>query len=92
MTENKSRRKDESYEGKMRELEGILEELERGDTPIDGLARDVKRAATLIREMDAKLKSVEKEVLDAFKDIQTPDSPSKPLKEEPWEGEEEEPK
>ena len=40
------------------------------ETPIDALAEDVKEGVRLIKELDAKLRSVETEVRDAFKDLE----------------------
>ncbi|MBW2031911.1 MAG: exodeoxyribonuclease VII small subunit [Deltaproteobacteria bacterium] len=39
------------------------------ETPIDKLAEDVKQGAKLIKELDKKLKQVETEVRDAFKEL-----------------------
>ena len=60
----------QTYEQKVEELDEILLRLDNSSTPIDELARDVKRGATIIKELDHKLKSVEKEVLDAFKEME----------------------
>jgi exodeoxyribonuclease VII small subunit len=51
-----------SYEKAKAELEQILDELERGDTGVDTLAKHVKRAGELIRQCREKLRSTEKEV------------------------------
>lgn len=51
-----------SYEKAKTELEEILEELERGETGVDTLAKHVKRAAELIRLCREKLRTTEKEV------------------------------
>lgn len=51
-----------NYEKAKAELESILEELERGDTSVDTLAKHVKRAGELIRHCREKLRSTEKEV------------------------------
>jgi len=51
-----------NYEKAKAELETILEELERGEAGIDTLARQVKRAAELIRLCREKLKNTEREV------------------------------
>ena len=60
----------QTYEQKVAELDEILGRLDDSSTPIDELAKDVKRGAGLIKELDRKLKSVEKEVLDAFKEME----------------------
>lgn len=60
-----------NYEKAKAELETILEELERGEAGIDTLARQVKRAAELIRLCREKLKNTEREVeglLDELED------------------------
>lgn len=51
-----------SYEKAKAELEQILDELERGNTGVDTLAKHVKRAGELIRLCREKLRSTEKEV------------------------------
>ena len=58
-----------TYEEKVKRLEAILSRLDNSDTPIDELASDVKEGATLIKELDKKLKAVENEVKDAFKEL-----------------------
>jgi exodeoxyribonuclease VII small subunit len=63
-------KKEPTYEEKVSELETILRRLDDAETPIDTLAEDVKRGAKLIKELDHKLKSVEAEVRDAFKELE----------------------
>jgi exodeoxyribonuclease VII small subunit len=58
-----------SYEQKVAKLDEILIRLDNSETPIDKLALDVKEGARLIKELDQKLKQVEAEVLDAFKEL-----------------------
>ncbi len=58
------------YEEKAAQLEAILQRLDDSETPIDELAKDVKLGARLVRELDAKLREVETEVLDAFKELE----------------------
>ena len=60
-----------TYEQKVEKLDEILTKLDNSDTPIDKLAEDVKEGARLIRELDKKLKQVETEVLDAFKELES---------------------
>lgn len=62
-----------SYEEKVARLDEILERLDNSETPIDELAEDVKEGARLIMELEAKLKSVETEVRDAFQELQQGD-------------------
>ncbi len=61
--------KEKTYEEKVEELEQILERLDDSQTPIDELAADVKLGATLIRDLDRKLREVETQVTDAFKEL-----------------------
>jgi exodeoxyribonuclease VII small subunit len=58
-----------TYEQKVEKLDKILTRLDNSETPIDKLAEDVKEGARLIKELDKKLKQVETEVRDAFKDL-----------------------
>lgn len=64
---------EKSYEAKLEELETILDRLDQAETPLDDLAKDVKRGTKLIKELNDKLKSVEAEVKDAFKELQEGD-------------------
>ena len=59
-----------SYEKAKAELEEILEELERGETGVDTLAKHVKRASELIRLCREKLRSTEKEVSGVINDLE----------------------
>ena len=59
-----------TYEQKVAQLEKILERIDDTSTPIDTLARDVKDGARLIEELDRKLRDVEAEVRDAFKELE----------------------
>ena len=58
-----------TYEQKVAKLDEILTRLDNSETPIDKLAEDVKEGTRLIKELDKKLKQVETEVLDAFKEL-----------------------
>lgn len=60
-----------TYEQKVEKLDEILTKLDNSETPIDKLAEDVKEGTRLIRELDKKLKQVETEVLDAFKEMES---------------------
>jgi exodeoxyribonuclease VII small subunit len=44
--------------------------LDNSETPIDKLSEDVKLGAKLIKELSKKLKQVEMEVRDAFKELE----------------------
>jgi len=74
MAEEKSNQEinidDLTYEQKVEKLDEILTRLDNSETPIDKLAEDVKLGARLIKELDKKLKQVETEVKDAFKELQ----------------------
>jgi exodeoxyribonuclease VII small subunit len=59
-----------TYEQKVEKLDEILTRLDNSETPIDKLAEDVKLGARLIKELDKKLKQVEVEVRDAFKELE----------------------
>ena len=59
-----------TYEQKVEKLDEILTRLDNSETPIDKLAEDVKLGARLIKELDKKLKQVETEVKDAFKELE----------------------
>jgi exodeoxyribonuclease VII small subunit len=59
-----------TYEQKVASLDEILTRLDNSETPIDRLAEDVKLGARLIKELNAKLKQVETEVRDAFKELE----------------------
>ena len=67
MAENK-----QTSEEKVEQLERILERLDDSRTPIDELAEDVKLGATLLKELDRKLREVETQVVDAFKELEEP--------------------
>lgn len=54
----------------MENLDEILTRLDNSETPIDKLAEDVKLGAELIKDLDKKLKQVETEVRDAFKEVE----------------------
>jgi exodeoxyribonuclease VII small subunit len=58
-----------TYEQKSAKLDELLTRLDNSETPIDKLAEDVKLGANLIKELDRKLKQVETEVRDAFKEL-----------------------
>ncbi len=70
MAENKAEKpiKDLSFEEALKELEGIVQRLERGDAPLEESITIYQRGAALKAHCDAKLKDaqmkVEKIVLD----------------------------
>ena len=69
MVENTDDLEKLTYEQKVEMLDAILTRLDNSETPIDKLAEDVKLGARLIKELDKKLKQVETEVRDAFKEL-----------------------
>jgi exodeoxyribonuclease VII small subunit len=64
-----------TYEQKVAKLDEILTRLDNSETPIDRLAEDVKLGARLIKELNAKLKQVETQVRDAFKELEDEPTP-----------------
>jgi exodeoxyribonuclease VII small subunit len=64
-----------SYEARAQRLEEILTRLDLSATPIDELAEDVKQGAKLIRQLDEKLREVEGQVLDAFRELEAAAAP-----------------
>ncbi len=59
-----------TYEQKVENLDAILKKLDNSETPIDKLAEDVKLGTRLIKELGEKLKQVETDVRDAFKELE----------------------
>lgn len=59
-----------TYEEMVDELQAILTRIDDGRTPIDSLAKDVKRGAELIKKLDGKLRHIETEVKDAFSELE----------------------
>ena len=70
MPENQDDLSKLTYEQKVKKLDEILTRLDNSETPIDKLAADVKLGAKLIKDLDKKLKQVETEVRDAFKELE----------------------
>ena len=62
--------KEMTYEEKVQKIDEILTCLDNSETPIDKLSEDVKLGAKLIKELSKKLKQVEMEVRDAFKELE----------------------
>jgi exodeoxyribonuclease VII small subunit len=71
MSENQDDFSKLTYEQKVEKLDEILTRLDNSETPIDKLAEDVKLGAKLIKELNKKLKQVETEVRDAFKELES---------------------
>ena len=66
-----------TYEQKVEKLDEILTRLDNSETPIDKLAEDVKLGTKLIKALGKKLKEVETEVRDAFKELEDDPESSK---------------
>ena len=75
MTENQDDLSKLTHEEKVEKLDEILTRLDNSETPIDKLAEDVKLGAKLIKDLDKKLKKVETEVRDAFKELEDEPGP-----------------
>ncbi len=60
-------KKEISYEAAYEELQEIVTRIEEGDIGVDELAAKVKRAAELIKFCKEKLKSVEEDVNQVVK-------------------------
>ena len=48
-----------SFEDNLKELEAIVEKLEKGDVPLDNAIEEFKKAMSLVKSCDDKLKEVQ---------------------------------
>jgi len=55
-------KKIDSYEAAMKELQGIVSNIQEGEVSIDDLSASVKRAAELINYCKEKLRSTEEDI------------------------------
>ena len=55
-------KKEQGYRRSIEEIETILAKIESGETDIDDLAAEIKRAATLLQDCKEKLFKTEQEV------------------------------
>ena len=55
-------KKEQGYRESIDEIEAILAKIEDGETDIDDLAAEIKRAATLLQDCKEKLFRTEQEV------------------------------
>ena len=55
-------KKEQGYREEIDEIEAILAKIEGGETDIDDLAAEIKRAAKLLQDCKAKLFRTEEEV------------------------------
>ena len=63
-------KKNKGYSEVLKELEGTLERMNRGDIPIDELEEAIKSAAVKIRYLRDKLKSTEAEIVKVLREIE----------------------
>ncbi len=63
-------KKSKGYSDVLKELEEMLERMNRGDIPIDELEDTVKSAAQKIRYLRDKLKSTEAEIVKVLREIE----------------------
>ena len=63
-------KKAKGYSDVLRELEDMLERMNRGEIPIDELEEAVKSAAQKIRYLRDKLKATEAEIIKVLSEIE----------------------
>lgn len=61
-------KKDFSFNGAVKEIEEILQNIENGNLDIDRLSNEVKRATELIKQCQKKLRSTEEEINGILRD------------------------
>ncbi len=59
-----------NYEDACKELEQIVQDMEKGDISVDELAEKIKRSAVLIRFCKQKLKTTEESVEAILKNLE----------------------
>ena len=64
------RNKEQNYREALSEIENIINRLESGESDIDEIAKEVKRASELIKFCKAKLHSTEEELNDILNDTE----------------------
>ncbi|MGD0209535.1 MAG: exodeoxyribonuclease VII small subunit [Desulfomonilia bacterium] len=64
-------KKAKGYSDVLRELEDMLERMNRGEIPIDELEEAVKSAAQKIRSLRDKLKATEAEIIKVLSEIES---------------------
>ncbi|MCR5027053.1 MAG: exodeoxyribonuclease VII small subunit, partial [Methanobrevibacter sp.] len=57
-----------SFEENLKELEEIVEKLEKGDVPLDDAIEEFKKAMDLVKACDDKLKDAEDTIAKIVKD------------------------
>jgi exodeoxyribonuclease VII small subunit len=63
-------KKSKGYSEILRELEGLLDRMSRGEVPIDELEETVKSAAAKIRFLKDRLKATEAEITKVLREIE----------------------
>jgi exodeoxyribonuclease VII small subunit len=58
-----------SFNDAVKEIEEILQNIEKGNLDVDKLSEEVKRASGLIKQCQMKLRSTEEEINNIFKDL-----------------------
>jgi len=59
-----------TYSEIFKELEGIVEKMDKGDVPIDELGDTVKKAVNMLKSLKKRLKTTEMEITEIFKEIE----------------------
>ncbi len=62
-------KKEFSFNGAVKEIEEILQNIESGNLDVDRLSNEVKRASELIKQCQKKLRSTEEEINGIFRDM-----------------------
>ena len=62
-------KKEFSFNDAVKEIEIILQNIEKGNLDVDKLSDEVKRASELIRQCQKKLRSTEDEINSIFKEL-----------------------
>jgi exodeoxyribonuclease VII small subunit len=62
-------KKEFSFNDAVKEIEEILQKIEKGNLDVDKLSDEVKRASELIKLCQNKLRSTEEEINSIFKDL-----------------------
>lgn len=65
-----AKKKKLGYEESLQKLESILEKVEKEEIPMDQLSELVKESMELLKNCKAMLKGTEKEVEDAFNEME----------------------
>jgi exodeoxyribonuclease VII small subunit len=62
-------KKEFSFNDAVKDIEKILQNIEKGELDVDKLSDEVKRASDLIKQCQKKLRSTEDEINSIFKDL-----------------------